>query len=72
MLKKKEKLQNIAKTLETKEQILTVNICKNRRKFSKVYKIPADLFIYKGWLKNVLQNFLVCLKIVIRVLKERS
>ena len=28
MLKKKEKLQNVAKTLETKEQILTENICK--------------------------------------------
>ena len=30
MLKKKEKLQNVAKTLETKEQILTANICKTK------------------------------------------
>ena len=40
MLKKKEKLQNIAKTLETKEQILTVNICKNRHtNFKKAHGI---------------------------------
>ena len=31
MLKKKEKLQNVAKTLETKEQKLTENICKTKQ-----------------------------------------
>ena len=40
MLKKKEKLQNVAKTLETKEQILTANICKTKHtNFKKAHGI---------------------------------
>ena len=40
MLKKKEKLQNIAKTLKTNEQILTANICKIKHtNFKKAHGI---------------------------------
>ena len=40
MLKKKEKLQNVAKTLETKEQKLTANICKTKHtNFKKAHGI---------------------------------
>ena len=46
MLKKKEKLQNVAKTLETKEQILTANICKTKlTNFKKVHGITLNALV---------------------------